>query len=242
MSRQEQPDQEGNERSGADALDGDAADQLPPWLAGLAAAAAQMTVPPQLRPPPGGGRAAAVLILFGAGQGGPDLLLIERAAELRNHAGQPAFPGGAIDHADGGPVRAALREAAEETGLDPAGVQVAAVLPEFYIWRSDYRVTPVLGWWRTPVPVAPGDPGEIAAVVRVPVADLAEPANRIVIRYPSGQSGPAFRVAGLIVWGFTAALLDRVLALAGLEQPWDAGRLTILTPAEQPIGWPPLGS
>jgi 8-oxo-dGTP pyrophosphatase MutT (NUDIX family) len=201
-----------------------------------------MTVPPQLVPPDGGGRAAAVLILFGAGPGGPDLLLIERAAALRNHAGQPAFPGGAVDATDGGPVRAALREAAEETGLDPAGVQVLAVLPELYVWRSGFRVTPVLGWWRRPVPVAPGDPGEIAAVVRVPVADLADPENRIVIRYPSGQSGPAFRVAGLIVWGFTAALLDRVLALAGLEQPWDTGRLTILTPAEQPLGWPALGS
>jgi 8-oxo-dGTP pyrophosphatase MutT (NUDIX family) len=183
-----------------------------------------------------------VLILFGRGPAGPDLLLIERAAELRNHAGQPAFPGGAVDETDGGPVRAALREAAEETGLDPAGVLVLAVLPELYIWRSDFRVTPVLGWWRSPVPVAPGDPGEIAAVVRVPVADLADPANRIMISYPNGQAGPAFRVAGLIVWGFTAALLDRVLALAGLEQPWDAGKLTSLTPAEQPIGWPPLGT
>jgi 8-oxo-dGTP pyrophosphatase MutT (NUDIX family) len=233
---------EGDEQSGADAQDGDAAGRRPAWLDALAAASPQMTVPPQLLPPDGGGRAAAVLILFGVGQSGPDLLLIERAAELRNHAGQPALPGGAVDDSDGGPVRAALREAAEETGLDPAGVQVLAVLPELYIWRSGFRVTPVLGWWRTPVPVAPGDPGEIAAVVRVPVTDLADPANRIVIRYPSGQSGPAFRVGGLIVWGFTAALLDRVLALAGLEQPWDASRLTILTPAEQPIGWPPLGS
>ena len=56
-------------------------------------------------------------------------------------------------------MRAALREAAEETGLDPAGVRVLAVLPELYIPRSDFRVTPVLGWWHTPVPVAPGDPG-----------------------------------------------------------------------------------
>ncbi|HXZ65997.1 MAG TPA: CoA pyrophosphatase [Streptosporangiaceae bacterium] len=216
--------------------------EVPGWLTALAAAASAATVPDGLRPPEVGGRPAAVLILFGLGSSGPDLLLIERAAELRNHAGQPAFPGGAIDDTDTGAVAAALREAAEETGLDPAGVRVLAVLPERYIWRSHYRVTPVLGWWQSPAPVAPGDPAEIAAVVRVPVADLASPANRLLIRYPSGQVGPAFRVAGLVVWGFTAAVLDQLLALGGWERPWDAGRVTTLGPAEQPAGWPPLGS
>jgi 8-oxo-dGTP pyrophosphatase MutT (NUDIX family) len=220
----------------------EAASEVPAWLAALAAAAGQAAVPERLRPPEIGGRPAAVLILFGTGSAGPDLLLIERAAELRNHAGQPAFPGGAIDEADGGPVAAALREASEETGLDPAGVRVLAVLPELYIWRSNFRVTPVLGWWRSPVPVAPGDPAEIAAVVRVPVTDLASPANRVMIRYPGGQAGPAFRVAGLVVWGFTAAVLDQLLALGGWERRWDASHVTTLDPAEQPAGWPPLGS
>jgi 8-oxo-dGTP pyrophosphatase MutT (NUDIX family) len=199
-----------------------------------------MEVPLTLRPP-AGGRPAAVLILFGDGPAGPDLLLIERAADLRKHPGQPAFPGGAIDAEDRGPVAAALREAAEETGVDPAAVQVVAVMPELYIWRSDFRVTPVVGWWHTPGPVAPGDPAEIAAVLRVGVADLASPANRMMIRYPNGHGGPAFRVSGLIVWGFTALLLDRVLALGGWEQPWDASRLTNLPADDLPAGWPPLG-
>jgi 8-oxo-dGTP pyrophosphatase MutT (NUDIX family) len=197
-----------------------------------------MPVPPPLRPPASGGRPAAVLILFGTGDHGPDVLLIERAAELRKHAGQPAFPGGAIDEADGGPVRAALREAAEETGVDPAGVAVVGVMPELYIPRSDFRVTPVIGWWHTPVPVAPGDPGEIAAVLRVPVTELARPATRMMIRYPAGQPGPAFRAGGLIIWGFTALLLDRLLALGGWEEPWDSGRVTTLAAGEQPAGWP----
>jgi 8-oxo-dGTP pyrophosphatase MutT (NUDIX family) len=212
---------------------------VPDWLAGIAAAAPELIVPPQLRPPADGGRPAAVLILFGEGSAGPDVLLIERAADLRKHPGQPAFPGGAIDESDGGPVHAALREAAEETGLDPAGVRILAVLPELYIPRSDFRVTPVLGWWHTPVAVGPGDPAEIAAVARIPVADLAAPANRLVIRYPNGEPGYAFRVAGLTVWGFTALLLDRVLALGGWEQPWDSARLTDLAPDELPVGWPP---
>lgn len=212
----------------------------PAWLSRLAAVAADMEVPPAMRPQ-ARGRPAAVLILFGDGPAGPDLLLIERAADLRTHAGQPAFPGGAIDAEDRGPVQAALREAAEETGVDPAAVQVVAVMPELYIWRSDFRVTPVIGWWHTPGPVAPGDPAEIAAVLRVPVAELASPANRIVIRYPGGQSGQAFRVSGLIVWGFTALLLDRVLALGGWEEPWDSSRLTSLPADDLPAGWPPLG-
>ncbi|HUA43163.1 MAG TPA: CoA pyrophosphatase [Streptosporangiaceae bacterium] len=215
-------------------------DAAPAWLSRLAAAAPHMDVSPVMRPN-GRGRPAAVLILFGEGPAGPDLLLIERAADLRKHPGQPAFPGGSIDAEDGGPVAAALREAAEETGVEPAAVQVVAVMPELYIWRSDFRVTPVVGWWHTPGPVAPGDPAEIAAVLRVPVAELASPANRLTIRYPGGQSGYAFRVSGLIVWGFTAMLLDRVLALGGWEEPWDSSRLTDLPADDRPAGWPPLG-
>ena len=217
---------------------------IPGWLGRLAAAAGQMEVPPQLRPATdGSGRAAAVLILFAAdGDRGPDLLLVRRSAGLRKHPGQPAFPGGAIDEADGGPVRAALREAAEETGLDPASVQVAGLLPELYIWRSDFRVTPVLGWWQTPGPVAPGDPAEIESVRRVAVADLADPANRLMLRYPGGQAGPAFRAGSLLVWGFTAAVLDRLLALGGWERPWNAGAITHQPAAELPAGWPTTSS
>jgi 8-oxo-dGTP pyrophosphatase MutT (NUDIX family) len=174
-----------------------------------------------------------VLVLFGEdadGTEGPDVLLVQRGAWLRRHAGQPAFPGGAIDPADGGPVAAALREAAEEALVDPAGVDVLAVLPDLFINRSGFSVTPVLAWWRSPCEVGPGDPQEVTAVRRVPVADLARPANRIAVRYPSGPSGPAFRVAGMLVWGFTAMVLDRLLALGGWEQPWDASVVHPLPP------------
>jgi 8-oxo-dGTP pyrophosphatase MutT (NUDIX family) len=202
----------------------------PGWLTRLAAAAAQMPVPETLVPPPSGGRASAVLILFGAGPAGPDLLLVQRGAWLRRHAGQPAFPGGAIDAADGGPVAAALREAAEEALVDPAAVDVLAVLPELFISRSGFSVTPVLAWWRRPGPVGPGDPAEVTAVSRIPVADLANPANRLTVRYPSGQSGPAFRAGDMLIWGFTGHVLDRLLALGGWEVPWDAGSVTGLPP------------
>jgi len=60
----------------------------------------------------------------------------------------------------------------------------------------------------------------------------------MTIRYPGGQGGPAFRASGLLIWGFTAMLLDRLLALGGWERPWDAAHVTELPRDEQPVGWP----
>jgi 8-oxo-dGTP pyrophosphatase MutT (NUDIX family) len=202
----------------------------PGWLTALAERAERMTVPPVLRPPASGGRPSAVLMLFGESAGEPDLLIVQRSPWLRRHAGQPAFPGGAIEVADHGPVGAALREAAEETGVDPAGVDVLAVLPELFIARSGFSVTPVLAWWRQPVPLTAATDGEVISAVRVRVADLSDPANRLRVRHPSGSAGPAFRLHGMLVWGFTAALVDRLLALGGWERPWDSRREEDLPP------------
>ncbi len=194
---------------------------VPAWLRELAAAAQAMEISPRFMPPAAGGRASAVLVLFADGPDGPDLLFIQRSEELRLHAGQPAFPGGAIDAGDGGPVGAALREAVEEVGLDPSGVDVVGTLPEVFIPPTGFRVVPVLAWWRRPSAVAPVDPGEVAAVNRVSVAELADPAARLMVRVPDGRMTPAFRVKGMLIWGFTAALVDRLLALGGWEKPWD---------------------
>ncbi|MFC8708352.1 MULTISPECIES: NUDIX hydrolase [unclassified Streptomyces] len=179
-----------------------------------------------LPPEDGAGRQSAVLVLFGEGARGPELLLMERASSLRSHAGQPSFPGGALDPEDGdpqgdGPLRAALREAEEETGLDPDGVQLFGVLPRLYIPVSGFVVTPVLGWWRAPSPVAVVDPAETARVFTVPVADLTNPGNRATAVHPSGHRGPAFLVESALVWGFTAGIIDRLLHYAGWETPWD---------------------
>lgn len=210
---------------------------LPGWLAPLADAAALVRGEQLSRflPPASGGRASAVLILLGEGPAGPDVLLIERAHTMRSHAGQPAFPGGAVDPVDDGPVAAAVREAVEETGLDPAGVEVVGVLPALWLPPSGWVVTPVLAWWRRPSPVAAVDPAEVASVHRVPVAELVDPANRLRTRHPSGHVGAAFRVRGLLVWGFTAGLLDRLIALAGWEQDWDSGLVESL-PASAAVG------
>ncbi len=198
-------------------------DREPPgWLRDLATAAAVMEVPEVARPPAVGGRRSAVLVLFGDGPHGPDLLYIQRSQGLRRHPGQPAFPGGKIEASDDGAIAAALREAVEETGLDPAGVDVLTMLPEMFIARSEFRVVPVLGWWRTPSAVRPTDIGEVAAVERIAVAELADPANRLMMRFPGGRSGPAFSIGPMLIWGFTALLTDQLLALGGFERPWDA--------------------
>lgn len=205
---------------------------LPAWLRPLADAAVGVR-PEQLSrflPPAEGGRESAVLMLFGEaepglGWEGAEVLLIERSHSMRSHAGQVAFPGGAVDPGDDGVVGAALREAVEETGLDPSGVEVFGTLPALFLPVSDFVVTPVLAWWREPSPVGVVDPAEVASVHRVRLTDLLEPANRFRVSHPSGYVGAAFGVAGLLVWGFTAGLLDRLLRLAGWEVPWDHDRV-----------------
>ncbi len=87
---------------------------------------------------------------------------------------------------------------------------------------------PVVAWWHSPHPVAVVDVAEVAAVARVPVAVLVDPVNRLSITHPSGWLGPAFDVGDLLVWGFTAGLLDKLLAFGGWARPWDPARVRVL--------------
>ncbi|HYO84979.1 MAG TPA: CoA pyrophosphatase [Dermatophilaceae bacterium] len=178
----------------------------------------------RFRPPPEGGRASAVLMLFGPGDGdgdGDDVVLTERSSRMRSHPGQVSFPGGRLDPHDAGPASAAMREAREEVGLTDTGVKIVAELPELYLPVSDSAVTPVLAWWATPRPLRVRSPEEVERVIRVPVDDLVEPANRFTVSHPSGYRGPGFETPQVYVWGFTAGLLAKVLELAGLERDWD---------------------
>lgn len=198
-------------------------DGLPGWwypLLDRAAVATSRDFSP-LVAPRDGGRTSAVLILLGEQDPGqPDVVLLQRAADLRNHAGQPAFPGGAAEPADAGPAATALREASEEIGLRPDTVRVVGRFPTLWIPVSGFLVNPVLAWWHAPHPVRPEDPVEVARVERIPIAELVDPANRIRLRHPSGFIGPAFRVRDMLVWGFTARVLDVLLDLAGWTRPW----------------------
>ncbi|MEU8328394.1 CoA pyrophosphatase [Micromonospora sp. NPDC048839] len=186
----------------------------------------------RLTTPAEGGRESAVLVLLGEQPGvGPDVLVLQRAATLRTHAGQPAFPGGAADPEDADVRATALREANEEVGLDPTSVTVLAELPKLWIPVSDFVVTPVLAWWHEPHPVHPREPAEVAHVARLPVSELVDPANRLRVRHPSGWIGPAFSARGMLVWGFTAGVLATLLEMGGWARPWPRERVVELPPS-----------
>lgn len=199
---------------------------LPEWLEPVRRGAATITAEELTRfvPPEAGTRVGAVLMLFGEGDRGPDLLLTERAHDMRSHPGQVSFPGGSVDADDASPEAAALREAQEETGLDPSGVDVFATLPQLWLPPSNFAVTPVLAWWREQSTVRVVDPREVHAVYRVPVEELLDPEHRISVRHPSGWMGPGFLIGDdkdLILWGFTAGIIARLFDFVGWSRPWD---------------------
>ncbi len=212
----------------AAAASGSAGHTPPSWLTDVAPRVASMSgevFSPFLPPAGGGRRSSAVLILFGPGPVGPEAILTVRARTLRSHPGQVSFPGGGIEAGDADAAATALREAAEEIGLDPAQVDVLAELPTLHIPVSGYDVTPVLAWWARPGIVQVTDPAEVEEVLHAPVEQLLDPGRRFLVRHPSGYIGPAFEVESIVIWGFTAGLLDRVLDLAGLTREWDRSRV-----------------
>ncbi len=201
---------------------------FPEWLEPIREGADTITADDISRfvPPEGSAaRKGAVLMLFGEGPRGPDVLLTERAHDMRSHPGQVSFPGGSIDATDASPTAAALREAEEETGLDPAGVEVFGTLPELWLPPSNFAVTTVLGWWKEPSQVDVVDPAEVHAVLRVPIEELLDPQHRVTVVHPLGYSSPGFLIGeskDLILWGFTAGLINKLFDHVGLTRPWDA--------------------
>ena len=206
-------------------------------------------------PPPNPPRRSAVLALFAPRapdslddrrRRGPrpptsydcDVLLTERAADMRSHAAQVVCPGGHLDPGDDGPVGAALREAWEEVGLDRSSVDVVAELPGLYLHPSGNAVIPVLGWWARPHPVGVVDPAEVARVALADLDHLLDPRNRFTVVGPMGYRGPGFSVDGLFVWGFTANLLTHVFELAGIALAWDESVIRPLPPHLAAAYWP----
>lgn len=171
-------------------------------------------------------RRSAVLMCFTGDANAADLpsdaqiLLTHRAPTLRNHSGQMAFPGGRLEPADSGPVDAALREANEETGLEPSRVQTLAVLESIAVGPSGNPVNPVLAYAEEPGDVWCASPDENDDVFFVDLAQLIDPGNRFRVAR-LGWSGPAFDVNGYLVWGFTASLLAVMIREAGWEKPWE---------------------
>lgn len=136
------------------------------------------------------------------------VLLTQRAADLKNHAGQICFPGGRIEATDNGPLQAALREAEEEIGLERSFVKVVGFLPDHLI-ISGYRVTPVVAL------VRPGfalklDLTEVTDTFEVPLDFVLDPANHKARRRKLGEG--EIEVYDIPygernIWGATAGML-----------------------------------
>ncbi len=159
---------------------------------------------------------AAVLFPIVLRAEAPTVMLTQRTAHLRDHAGQISFPGGRIEPEDPSVLHAALREAEEEVGLAPEQVRVVGYLPE-YRTSTGFSVTPVVGLVTPPFSVRP-DPFEVAEVFEVPLSFLLDPANHQ--RHEVHWRGRlrqyyAMPYGDYFIWGATAGMivsLSRLLA------------------------------
>jgi 8-oxo-dGTP pyrophosphatase MutT (NUDIX family) len=155
---------------------------------------------PIVRAPPAAGTASAVLIPLFAGDGRADvrLWLVRRAATLRKHSGQVAFPGGKVDAADESGRATALREAEEEIGLPRDSVDVLGQLDDL-VTGTGFTITPYVGWVTRPFALRP-NPAEVARAFDAPLAAFFAKARGI----------PPFHghtVDGELVWGATGNIL-----------------------------------
>lgn len=151
---------------------------------------------------------AAVLILLIDHAEAMTVLFTQRTDHLDNHAGQISFPGGRFEPGDGTPENTALRETAEEVGIDPGGVEVLGRLDN-YITRTGFDVTPVVGLISPPLDIDP-DPFEVAEVFEVPLQFFLDPANhKRDSRVVAGRKRHfhAMPFGQYYIWGATAGML-----------------------------------
>jgi 8-oxo-dGTP pyrophosphatase MutT (NUDIX family) len=163
-------------------------------------------------------RPAAVLaLLFPDASGAARIVLTERLTYDGHHSGEVSLPGGKAEAADAGPAETALREAAEEIGLDAdaAGVRILGLLDEVFIPVSDFRITPVVALAARAPRLTP-NPAEVARILEPPAASFlpaapVELVDRVVRDWPLRYGG--YRIDGLHVWGATARILGQLGAV-----------------------------
>jgi 8-oxo-dGTP pyrophosphatase MutT (NUDIX family) len=169
--------------------------------------------------------AAGLLLVFPDGPARPadtaadtydaSIVVTVRSDTVR-HGGQVSLPGGVVDPGETF-EQAALREAHEEVGLASADVRIIGPLTPLDIPVSGFRLHPVIGV-ATHRPALRRSDGEVARIVEVPVRELLDPARLVedeLVRDGRRLLVPAFRVAGVEIWGATAMVLAEFLALLG---------------------------
>ena len=161
---------------------------------------------------------AAVLVPLVDHAGGLTVLLTQRATHLAKHSGQISFPGGRLEPTDPDVASAALREAQEEIGLDPACVRVFGYLPD-HIVISGFRVTPVLSLVTPPIALNL-NADEVAGVFEVPVAHLFDPRNHEArLRRVGDEELMLYDIPweGHSIWGATAGMLLTLMRMIDTE-------------------------
>jgi 8-oxo-dGTP pyrophosphatase MutT (NUDIX family) len=174
---------------------------------------------PRLAPTDTARPAAVLTLLFPDGAGDARLVLTERMSYDGHHSGEVSFPGGKAEPSDADAAATALREAAEEVGLDvaAAGVRVIGRLDDVFIPVSDFRITPIVAVAER-APVLRANPAEVARIL-TPTLDAFLPGapieivERTIGDWPLRYGG--YRVEGLHVWGATARILGQLGAVLG---------------------------
>lgn len=162
--------------------------------------------------------AAAVLVPLIDRAEGLTVLLTERASQLARHSGQISFPGGRLEPTDPDIASAALREAQEEIGLDPARVKVFGYLPDHLV-ISGFRVTPVLSLVTPPIVLEP-NPAEVAGVFEVPVSHVFDRRNhKARLRCVGDEEILLHDIPweGQNIWGATAGMLLTLVRMVEQE-------------------------
>ena len=198
----------------------------PAWLRPLAARTADPASPLITARQPVAWRPAAVLVLVTDGPAGPHVLLTERAGDLTDYPGRLTFPGGRVEPGDGGPVDAALREAAEEVGLDPGSVEVVGLLPSFALPDSGFMVTPVLAWSPRPGFTGAVNIAEVTALWDLPLSERrAAPGPAGAGAGTDGRTPDDCRPDLAALGPMTAAVIDLLTGILGSAgNPRDATR------------------
>ncbi|MCE2516769.1 MAG: CoA pyrophosphatase [Alphaproteobacteria bacterium] len=168
---------------------------------------------PMAEAPPDGRRPSAVLVALMDDGDRVQVILTERSAQLRHHAGQISFPGGRIDDGESA-IDAALREAHEEIGLKPEDVEVLGHLPGV-VTTANFHIAPVVGVVRRQVELTPA-PDEVA---RILIEDIQPLLDRSQFeREPKQYNGVDYQTWVIrhpreYIWGATAKLLVQCASL-----------------------------